>query len=407
MTDSTPERDGRSGHSAETDAGGRARWDAVTSLALGVFGLVTAEFLPVSLLTPISDDLSITPGTAGQTITATAIVAAFAGPAIVIATRKINRRVTLLGLTTLLVLSSVLAAFANGLTLLLVSRFLLGVGLGGFWAMAGALAMRLVPLDQLPRAMAIVFTGVSLATVTAAPLGAYIGSTLGWRAAFVLAAGVGILAALMQMVTVPSLPPSGHAGLATLAAVMKRPKIRIGLIATLLIVSGHFAGFTYVRPYLEQIPLLPVEMISLVLLAYGIGGFFGNIIGGMIASRSATLGVVFASSLITVAATILVTSGTSGPASAVAVTVWGLAFGALPVSIQSYITRAAADEAESAGALLLTTFQIAISSGAVLGGLLIDGQGPVGVMVFLGVAGILGGSVMLARGGRQIQLSEG
>ncbi len=405
MTDSTFEEDDRLGDTSSSDT--RARWDAVISLALGVFGLVTAEFLPASLLTPISADLGISSGTAGQTVTVTAVVAAFAGPGVVIGTRNLDRRWTLFGLSALLIISCALAALANGLPLLLVSRVLLGIGLGGFWAMSGALAMRLVPLDHLPRAMAMIFTGVSVATVAAAPLGAYIGSTLGWRAAFVLAGAVGVLALVAQAVTMPSLPPAGHAGLGTLAAVLKRPKIRIGLLATLLIVAGHFAGFTYIRPYLEEVPRLDVEMISLVLLAFGIGGFFGNIVGGMITERSATLGVVFASGLIALTAVILVSAGVSFTASAVAVTLWGFAFGALPVSIQSYITRAASDEAESAGALLLTTFQIAISSGAVLGGLLIDAQGPLGVMTFLGVASILGASVMVARGGRQLQLSEG
>jgi predicted MFS family arabinose efflux permease len=192
-----------------------------------------------------------------------------------------------------------------------------------------------------------------------------------------------------------------------MVAVLQRPKIRIGLFATLLIVAGHFAGFTYIRPYLEGIPRLDVDMVSLVLLAYGIGGFVGNIVGGMITERSATLGVVFASGLIAVAAVLLGLFGASGVASAVAVTLWGFAFGSLPVSIQSYITRAAPDEAESAGAMLLTTFQVAISGGAVLGGLLIDLQGPMGVISFLGIAAALGASVMATRGGKQLQLSEG
>ncbi|MFB9952657.1 MFS transporter [Rhizobium puerariae] len=402
MTDCTFDQENPS-----CDTRGKAAWDAVISLSLGVFGLVTAEFLPASLLTPISADLGISSGTAGQTVTVTAVVGALAGPGVVIGTRSLNRRWTLFGLTALLIVSSVLAAIANGLPLLLLSRVLLGIGLGGFWAMSAALAMRLVPMHLLPRAMAVIFTGVSVATVCAAPLGAYIGSTLGWRAAFMLTAAVGLLTLLVQVVTIPSLPPTGSAGLGTMAAVLKRPKVRIGLFATLLIVAGHFAGFTYIRPYLETIPHLNVEMISLVLLAYGIGGFFGNIVGGMIAERSSRLGVASAASLVVVAAVILVSAGASPIASAAAVTLWGFAFGALPVSIQSYVTRAASDEAESVGALLLTTFQVAISSGAVLGGVLIDLQGPLGVMSFVGVAAMLGTSVMLVRGGRRVQLSEG
>lgn len=405
MINSTFDEDNDGG--TDTASASRARWDAIVSLTLGVFGLVTAEFLPASLLTPISADLGISSGTAGQTVTVTAVVAAIAGPGIVIGTRSLNRRWTLYGLTALLILASALAALANGLLLLLLSRVLLGIGLGGFWAMAGALAMRLVPMSQLPRAMAIIFTGVSVATVMAAPLGAYIGATFGWRAAFVLSGAVGVLALIAQAFTVPSLPPAGHAGLGTMLAVLQRPKIRIALFATLLTVSGHFAGFTYIRPYLEGIPHMGIDMISLVLLAYGVGGFFGNIVGGMITSRSATLGTVFAAGLIAVSAVILALLGTSELASAAAVTLWGFAFGAFPVSIQSYVTRAAPDEAESAGALLLTTFQVAISSGAVLGGVLVDLQGPLGVVSFLAVAAALGASVMVARGGKQMQLSQG
>ena len=401
MTDCTLDPSAASG-SARRDAA----WAAVVSLSLGVFGLVTAEFLPVSLLTPISEDLGITPGTAGQTITATAVVGALAGPGVVIGTRNIDRRLVLLALTTLLVISSTLAALANNLPLLLLARVLLGVGLGGFWAMSAALAMRLVPEHLMPRAMAIVFTGVSVATVCAAPLGAWIGDTLGWRAAFALSAAVGILALLVQARTVPRLPPRGSASLATMISLLGRPRVRIGLLVTLIVVAGHFAGFTYVRPYLEQVPRLEVEMISLVLLAYGVAGFFGNLVGGALSGRSTTLSVAFGAGLVALSALLMLWAGALPLVSWVAIVLWGLAFGILPVSIQSHVTRAASDEAESVGAMLLTTFQVAISSGAVLGGLLVDSEGPLGVVIFVGIACALGSVVMLARGGRQPALQE-
>src|SRR5688572_13137076 len=112
MTDSTFEEDARLRDTSGSDT--KARWDAVISLTLGVFGLVTAEFLPASLLTPISADLGISSGTAGQTVTVTAVVAAFAGPGVVIGTRNLDRRWTLFGLSALLIISCALAALANG-----------------------------------------------------------------------------------------------------------------------------------------------------------------------------------------------------------------------------------------------------------------------------------------------------
>ncbi len=381
--------------------GSVARWGAVTSLTLGVFGLVTAEFLPVSLLTPLSADLGVGTGVAGQSITTTAVIAAIAGPGVVIGTRNIDRRWTVLALTVLLIVSSLIAAVATHIATLLAARVLLGIGLGGFWAMSGALAMRLVPPALMPRAMAIIMAGVSLATVCAAPLGAWIGATLDWRAAFYLSAAVGVVALAVQAATLPALPPTGHAGLGTLAAVMRRPAIRTALFTILLFVAGHFAGFTYIRPFLERVPQLGVETISLILLAYGIAGFFGNMLGGAVSERSPRLSIVLFASLVAAAALMLAVGGASTLVAAAAVTLWGLAFGAFPVSVQSFVARNAPDEAESAGSLVVTVFQVAISSGAVLGGVLIETQGPVAVVTFLAAASLLGASVMAARGERR------
>jgi predicted MFS family arabinose efflux permease len=378
-----------------------ARWGAVVSLTLGVFGLVTAEFLPVSLLTPLSADLGVATGVAGQSITTTAIIAAIAGPGVIIGTRNIDRRWTVLALTTLLILSSLLAAVADHIVTLLAARVLLGIGLGGFWAMSAALAMRLVPPARMPRAMAIIMAGVSLATVCAAPLGAWLGSTLGWRSAFYLSAAIGFVALAVQAFTLPALPPTGHAGLGTLAALMRRPPIRTALFTILLFVAGHFAGFTYIRPLLEQVPQLDVETISLILLGYGIAGFVGNILGGIVSERSARLSVTIFGSLVAVSALMLAVGGASLVVSAVAIALWGLAFGAFPVSIQSFVVRHAPDEAESAGALVIPAFQIAISSGAVLGGILIETQGPIAVISLLGIAALAGTSIMAARGERR------
>jgi len=378
-----------------------ARWGAVASLALGVFGLVIAEFLPVSLLTPLSADLGVSTGIAGQSITTTAVMAALAGPGVVILTRAIDRRWTVLALTALLVVSSLIAATASNIYMVLAARALLGIGLGGFWAMSAALAMRLVPPARMPRAMAIIMAGVSLATVCAAPLGAWIGATLGWRAAFYLSAAVGVVAFAAQAALLPALPPTGHAGLGTLVTMMRRPAIRTALFTILLFVAGHFAGFTYIRPFLEQVPKLDVETISLILLGYGIAGFIGNFLGGLVSERSPRLSVTLFATLVAASAVVLAIGGASLPVAATAVALWGLAFGAFPVSIQSFVVRHAPDDAESAGALVIPAFQIAISSGAILGGLLIEIEGPVSVICVLAVAALAGASVMGTRGERR------
>ncbi|WP_342362854.1 MFS transporter [Terrarubrum flagellatum] len=375
-------------------------WAAVFSLTLGVFGLVTAEFLPASLLTRIAADLGVTDGAAGQAVTATAVVAMITALATAIVTRGVDRRVVIWSLTVLLIISNLLAATANGLTMLLAARVLLGIGLGGFWSMAAATAMRLVPERLMPRAMSIILTGVSFATVSAAPVGAYLGDLVGWRTVFLLAAGVGVGALFVQAATMPKLPPLASPDIRTLFELLKRPSVRMSLIAVIVAVSGHFAGFTYVRPFLEQAPRFSVEAISLVLLAYGIGGFFGNFAGAAIVERSAQMAVILGSLFIALTAFVLVMFGGSGIVTAAAVAIWGFAFGALPVGFQTWINRAAPDQAESAGGLLVAAFQIAIASGAVFGGLLVDGLGAQGAIGYCAAATLVGALLVQVIGRR-------
>lgn len=383
------------------EARDKPAWDAVTSLTFGVFGLVTAEFLPASLLTPMAADVGVSVGAAGQAVTATAVVGAIAGLAAAIVTRGIDRRIVIWSLTGLLIVSSIIAAVATNLTTLLFARVLLGIGLGAFWSMVAATAMRLVPPSALPKAMSLIFAGVSLATVSAAPIGAYLGNVMGWRFVFWLSALVGVATLVVQIAVLPRLPARGSPDIRTLFRLLGQPSIALVLAGIVVVISGHFAGFTYVRPFLEQIPKLSVEAISLVLLAYGVGGFFGNFAGGAITARSAKASVIFGAFLIALVGVSLLFVGASPLASAIAVGLWGFAFGALPVGFQTWLVRVAPEEeAESAGGLIVAAFQIAIASGAIFGGLLVDGFGTLGVIAYATVATLIGGLGVLLLGSK-------
>lgn len=379
----------------------RAHWPAVVSLSLGVFGLVTAEFLPASLLTTMATDLHISDGAAGQAVTATALVAALAAPSIPLLTRQRDRRQVMLVLSLLLLASNLISVFAQSLGLLLLARVLLGVALGGFWSMSAALTLRLVPSAQFARAMALILTGVSVATVCAAPVVAWMGALWGWRSAFVAAGVVSLVSLLVQSRALPPLPPRDKPDLRVLAALLGRPQVRLALLAVLLVISGHFAGFTYIRPLLEQVTGLEVGAISAVLLGYGVAGFFGNIAGGLLAERSERLAIALAAGLIALLAGALLLAGRSVPLTAGAVLLWGFAFAAFPVGFQTWITRAAPDQAEGAGGLLVAAFQIAIASGAVGGGLLVDRVGALGGPGFALVALGLGALLTLRHGPRR------
>lgn len=367
-------------------------------MALGVFGLVTAEFLPASLLTGIAASLNVSNGAAGQAVTATAVVGAIAAPSIPLLTRRLDRRMVMIALTLLLLASNVLSVLATSLPMLLVARVLLGVALGGFWSMSAALAMRLVPASLFARAMSIILAGVSIATVCAAPVGAWMGEVWGWRSAFVAAGAASVITLLAQVFTLPALPPQDNPSVRALGELLLRPRVQVALLAMLLVISGHFAGFTYIRPLMEQVTQLSAASISAVLLGYGIGGFLGNFAGGWLAGRSERLAIVCGSGLVAVLAAALLLGASSVVVTAAAIALWGFAFGAFPVGFQTWIVRAAPDQAEGAGGLMVAGFQIAIAAGAVGGGLMVDQLGALGAPAFSLVAMTLGALLVLRYG---------
>jgi len=354
-------------------------WGAVIAMTLGVFGLVTAEFLPASLLTPMASDLSITEGMAGQAVSATAILAVFASLLTATVTRSMDRRYVLLGFSVLLIISNILVALAPNFFLLLAGRVLLGIALGGFWTMAAAIVMRLVPDKDIPRALAILFSGVSAATIFAAPLGSYLGGTIGWRNVFLLVALLGVLVLAVQFATLPRMQPRGRATLGTLIAVMNRPRMKFGLLMLVLIFTGHFALFTYVRPFLENVTGVATAGISGILLGFGVANFIGTYIAGALIARSLRLTLTLMPLIIGLAGIGMVSIQGAVAPTAVLVAIWGMAFGGVPVAWSTWITRSVPDDADSGGGLLVAAIQVGIATGAAAGGLVFDVSGALGV----------------------------
>lgn len=370
---------------SESSAPAKPAWRAVWSLGLGVFGLITAEFLPASLLTPMASSLGVTEGVAGQTVTATALVALVTGLLITSATKSIDRRWVLMFFTFLQIVSSLLVAFAPSLQVLLMGRLLLGVAIGGFWAMSTATAMRLVPARDVPKALSIIFAGVSIATVVAAPLGSFLGSLIGWRNVFILCVAPGVLALLWQLWVLPSMRPENGGSLRTLLHVLRRPGMIGGLLATIFIFSGHFAFFTYLRPFLETVGRASVETISLILLGFGLANFVGTSIAGHLLARNLRLTLALVPFGMGVLALLMVAFGHLALLDGLLVTLWGFAFGLVPVGWSTWLATTVPDEAESAGGLMVASIQLAISAGAAGGGLVFDLNGASGVFTVSGV----------------------
>ncbi|SDY49596.1 MFS transporter [Herbiconiux ginsengi] len=372
----------------------RASWTAVVSLALGVFALVMAEFLPASLLTRVAGNLGVSEGVAGQSVSVTAIVAAVAGLTVPALLPRLDRRRLLLALGVLAVLSDLLVALAPNYPVLLLARVLLGVALGAFWALAISVTAHLVPPSRLGRAMTVVQIGVSLATVAAIPLGTWLGEIWGWRSVFLLAAGVGIVALVFQWTVLPGIRPSGVPGLRSLFATVRSRLILVALLATALVAGGHFAAFTYIRPAATEVGGFDAAHLALLLLVYGLAAFAGNLLAGPLVDKRARAAVLVFPVLLG-AALLLFAFSNGVPALVLAATaLWGLGFGGVPTSLMTWMARAEPTRLESVGGLQAAAFQVAIATGAVVGGVLVDAVSVQATLVAGGLAAAAGGLLL-------------
>ena len=271
------------------DAITRPNWSAVFSVAFCVACLIIVEFLPVSLLTPMAQDLGISEGVAGQSVTVTAFVAMFASLFITQTIQATDRRYVVILFAVLLTLSCLLVSFANSFSLLLIGRACLGLALGGFWAMSASLTMRLVPPRTVPKALSVIFGAVSIALVIAAPLGSFLGELIGWRNVFNAAAVMGVLCIFWIIKSLPSLPGEPSHQKQNTFRLLQRLGVMAGMIAIFMSFAGQFAFFTYIRPVYMNLAGFGVDGLTLVLLRAGIKhGLAFTFADGCGGKRSAT-----------------------------------------------------------------------------------------------------------------------
>jgi predicted MFS family arabinose efflux permease len=348
------------------------RWLAVLAVTLGIFSIVTTEILPIGLLTSIGASFHISDGTAGVMMTMPGIVAAVAAPLVTAATGRLDRRLMLCALMAVLALADLLAAAAPAYWVLLFGRVLVGLVIGGFWSIGAGLAVRLVGEKSVARATSVIFAAVPLGSVLGVPAGTLIGQLAGWRAAFLVLGGLtlGVLVALL--VLLPPLPPAQVTRLRVLRGLLGRPSIRLGLLATFLVVIAHFGTYTYVTPFLREVTKVGPAQLSTFLLIYGSAGILGNFVAGSTARRNLRATFIVSSGLLGGSTLLLPILGRWNAGALALLVAWGLAYGAVPVCSQAWFARSAPHAPEAATVLFTSSFQASISVGALLGGIVVD-----------------------------------
>jgi predicted MFS family arabinose efflux permease len=232
----------------------------------------------------------------------------------------------------------------------------------------------------MARATTIIMAGISLATVAGVPVGTLIASLSNWRLAFGTIGAVALVAAVVQLFVLPRLPAPQAFGIGQLTHLLRHPDARLGLATVALVIGGHFAAYTYVTPFLKQHTAISPSYLSSLLLAFGVAGIAGNFLGG--AAGGKNLRATLATVVILLGGSIssLPFFGGDLTSISVLVVIWGLAFGAVPIVLNLWVFKAAPDAIEGGAALVVTTFQVFIALGSVLGGRLVDGFGTSSVM---------------------------
>lgn len=381
-----------------------AAWGAVLSMALCVAMLIASEFMPVSLLTPMAHSLGATEGQTGQAISVSGLFAVAASLLITTAAGTLNRKWVLVATTALMLLSLVLVAAAPNFAVLMIGRALLGICIGGFWSLATAVIMRLVPQDDVPKALALMFGGQAIAGAFAAPIGSYLGGLFGWREVFWALTPIVAINLVWHVAALPSLPAAHAQDFRSMLGLLKRPYFQRGLIACMLSWGSAFTMFTYLRPFLEQVTGVDVTTLSILLLILGCAGFVGTwaahrFLKGDIAPFLKLPALVMGGATIG-----LMLLGFSVIAAALFMAIWGAMNTMFSVIWMTWMSQNADDAPEAAGSLMVAAIQTSILLGAVVGGMLLDSLSI--QATFIGSIVLAAAAILLIGNGRKMLKPE-
>lgn len=373
------------------DAPVRHHWAAVAAVALGTFLLVTAEQLPIGLLTPVGSELSVSEGTAGLMVTVPSIVAAVAAPVVPVLVGRMDRRLLLVVLMTLMTIANLATALAPDYPLLIASRVLVGVAIGGFWAIAGGLAVRLVPASRVPRATAVIFGGVGAGNVFGVPLGTMIGGLADWRVSFGALSALALVVLIALLAVLPPLTATQPVGLRRLAGQFRDPGVRAGILATFLIVTGHFSAYTFISPVLRDLSGIDGRFVGPLLFAFGVAGLAGNFVAGAAVAKSLHRTVLTITAALGMTVLLYPLAGLTAASGVTLLVVWGLVYGGVSMSLQTWMIKVAPRAVEEATALWVAVFNLSIGLGALAGGAVVDALPLQGILWLAGVLVLLAG----------------
>ncbi|MDM5334235.1 MFS transporter [Ureibacillus composti] len=353
---------------------------ALLALAVSAFAIGTTEFISVGLLPLIAEDLTIPVTTAGLTVSLYALGITFGAPILTSLTSKIPRKTLLLGIMIVFIIGNSLAAISTSISMLLVARVISSFSHGIFMSIGSTIAADLVPEDRRASAISIMFTGLTVATVTGVPFGTYIGQQMGWRAAFIVIIIIGIIALIANGILIPSTLRKGtKTSFRDQVKLVTNGRLLLVFIITALGYGGTFVVFTYLAPLLQEITGFKEESVAVILLVYGIAIALGNMIGGKLSNKNPINALFYMFIVQAVVLFILMFTAPFKIVGLATILLMGLfAFMNVP-GLQVYVVmlaeRFVPSAVDVASAINIAAFNAGIAMGSFFGGLITDSIG--------------------------------
>ncbi|ELA6589020.1 MFS transporter [Vibrio sp. MA64] len=354
---------------------------ALLALTLSAFAIGTTEFVIVGLIPTMATDLNVSLPSAGLLVSLYALGVAIGAPVLTALTGNWKRKYVLMAVMALFVLGNLLAWQAPEYNTLVTARILTGLAHGVFFSIGSTIATGLVSKEKAASAIAIMFTGLTVALVTGVPLGTWIGQTFGWQSTFLIVAILGLIALIGSAILVPSnlkQPPATK--LSSQLKVLTQPRLLLVYAITALGYGGTFTAFTFLAPILEEVSGFGSNAISLIMLVYGVSVAIGNIWGGKMADKMGPIKALTAIFIgLIVVLLVFNVVATNQTSAVITILVWGaFAFGNVP-GLQVYVVKLAEkyapDAVDVASGLNIAAFNVGIALGSWGGGLVVSNAG--------------------------------
>ena len=364
------------------------QWLPLLGLTFSAFIFNTSEFVPIGLLTDIANDFQITEAHAGLLITIYAWVVALASLPLMLLVSKVEFKRLLLSVVALFALSHILSSVSSNYMTLMVSRIGVACSHAIFWSIASPLAVKVAPEGKRSLALSFIVTGTSIAMIVGLPLGRIVGLFLGWRTSFLCIAVLAALVFVFMAIVFPKVPNQNPVSLRNLPGLVKTPALTGIYILTVVAITGHYTGYSYIEPFMAQVAHLRESAITFALMLFGLAGIVGSILFSKKYDKHPVAFINVAVYGIVAFLYLLQPASISMGSTLLVCVLWGIAITAFNLVFQALIIQFAPQATSIAMSIYSGIFNVGIGSGALIGGYTCT-------YLSLGWIGYIGGTISL------------